>query len=145
MRGLGTDHVISGPMTGLKKLHLMTQEDRQTDRQTDGQTDRQTDRKTDRQTDRQTDSHTDRLTDRHDNSITESAKWGQCNGKHKAFNSDISWTEDSGHSCAGPGRHFYRRPLMATALFVTGPRGIKKSSTAISTGKTLKRSNWMFL
>ena len=31
MRGLGTDHAISGPMRGLKKLHTMAQTDKQTD------------------------------------------------------------------------------------------------------------------
>ena len=37
MRGLDTEHVISGPMRGLeKKLHPMAQTDRQTDTQTDG-------------------------------------------------------------------------------------------------------------
>ena len=42
MRGLGTDHVISGPMRGLeRKLHPMVQTDRQTNTQTDRQTDRQ--------------------------------------------------------------------------------------------------------
>ena len=30
----GTDHVISGPMRGLEKLHLMAQADRQTDKRT---------------------------------------------------------------------------------------------------------------
>ena len=35
-RGLGTDHVISGPMRGLKKLQLMAHTDRQTDIQTLG-------------------------------------------------------------------------------------------------------------
>ena len=40
MRGLGTDHVISGPITGLKKnLHLIAQTDRQTDRQCNSMTD----------------------------------------------------------------------------------------------------------
>ena len=48
MRGLGTDHVISGPMRGLKKLHLMAQTTRETDRQTSG----------------------------HRDSMTESAQWG---------------------------------------------------------------------
>ena len=28
MRGMGTDHVISGPIRGLKKLHPMAQTDR---------------------------------------------------------------------------------------------------------------------
>ena len=36
MRGLGTNHVISGPMRGLKKLHSISQTNRQTDKQTDG-------------------------------------------------------------------------------------------------------------
>ena len=36
MRGLGTDHVISGPMRGLKKLHPMAQTDRQTHTYTHG-------------------------------------------------------------------------------------------------------------
>ena len=31
MRGLGTDQVISGPVGGLKKLHLMAHTDTQTD------------------------------------------------------------------------------------------------------------------
>ena len=31
MRGLATNHVISGPLRGLKKLHLMTQTNRHTD------------------------------------------------------------------------------------------------------------------
>ena len=35
MRGLGTDHVISGQMRGLKKMHPMAQTNRQTDTQTD--------------------------------------------------------------------------------------------------------------
>ena len=32
MRGLGTDHVISGQMRGLKKLHPMAETHRHTDR-----------------------------------------------------------------------------------------------------------------
>ena len=35
MRGLGTDHVISGPMRGLKKLHSMALTDTETHRLTD--------------------------------------------------------------------------------------------------------------
>ena len=36
MRGLGTDHVISGPMRRLGKKTASNGADRQTDRQTDG-------------------------------------------------------------------------------------------------------------
>ena len=35
MRGLGNDHVISGPMRGLKKLNLMAQTDGHGDSMTD--------------------------------------------------------------------------------------------------------------
>ena len=43
MRGQETDHDISGPMRGLKKLHLMAQTKRQTDRQTSGHRNSMTD------------------------------------------------------------------------------------------------------
>ena len=49
MRGLGTDHAISGLMRGLKKMHLMAQ----------------------------TDKLTNKLTDGNRNSMTESAQWGR--------------------------------------------------------------------
>ena len=48
MKGLGTDHVISGPMRGLKKT-VSDGANKQTNRQTDG----------------------------HRNSMTESAQWGR--------------------------------------------------------------------
>ena len=38
MRGLITDHVISGPIRGLKNLHSMAQTDTQTDRHHDSKT-----------------------------------------------------------------------------------------------------------
>ena len=47
MRGLGTDHVISGPMRGLKKNRVRWRK------------------------------HTDRHTDGHGDSMTESAQWGR--------------------------------------------------------------------
>ena len=39
MRGLGADHVISGPMRGLKKMHPMAQTNKQTDGHGDSKTD----------------------------------------------------------------------------------------------------------
>ena len=38
MRGLGTDHVIVGPMRGLKKMHPMAQTNRQTSGHRDSMT-----------------------------------------------------------------------------------------------------------
>ena len=38
MRGLGTDHVNSGPIIGLKKLHPIAQTDTQTDGHGDSKT-----------------------------------------------------------------------------------------------------------
>ena len=38
MRGLGTDHVISGPMTGFKKLHVRAQTDNHIDGHGDSMT-----------------------------------------------------------------------------------------------------------
>ena len=49
MRGQETDHLISGPMRGLKKLQPMAQTNRQTEKQTGG----------------------------HRDSMTESAQWGR--------------------------------------------------------------------
>ena len=42
MRGQETDHVISGQMRGLKKLHPMAQTDKLTDELTDGHGDSMT-------------------------------------------------------------------------------------------------------